>query len=182
MNKTTFSNFKRFFIRSLTNTVSSKNLFGKLFLTLLVFVLSANGLPNWQANNNKNLESWTWETIKENQLILPGDDSHWSARAGLQALNHKGKFYIFGGRTPLNIFPGANQIHGDVWSSSDQGASWTKILASNPDFGPQNHWPNRAYFQAVSKGSYMYIIGGQDFSFTGDSNFFNDVWRSKDGI
>lgn len=182
MNKTTFSNFKRFFIRSLTNTVSSKNLFGKLFLTLLVFVLSANGLPNWQANNNKNLESWTWETIKENQLILPGDDSHWSARAGLQALNHKGKFYIFGGRTPLNIFPGANQIHGDVWSSSDQGASWTKILASNPDFGRPNHWPNRAYFQAVSKGSYMYIIGGQDFSFTGDSNFFNDVWRSKDGI
>ncbi len=25
------------------------------------------------------------------------------------------------------------------------------------------HWPARAYFQALTKGRYMYVIGGQNF-------------------
>ena len=43
------------------------------------------------------------------------------------------------------------------------------IIPSDPNL--TEHWANRAYFQAVKKGSYMYIIGGQDFSLV-DKCFF----------
>jgi hypothetical protein len=77
--------------------------------------------------------------------------------------------------------------------SKDEGASWEKILDTNDD----QHWPARAYFQAVTKDGYMYVLGGQNFKlepndcppfvpdcppFVSSSDFFNDVWRSRDGI
>lgn len=224
MYKTTFQKFIYFINRSVTKAASSRHVFGKLFLTVLVFALSSNGIPDWQGNKNKSIQDWTWEIIKENQPIdlssFPIDDSHWAQRAGLQALNHKGKFFIFGGRTPIAIpgvpIPGLSVIHGDVWSSSDKGKNWDKLLESNPtipgivpDPNTTAHWANRSYFQAVKKGSYMYIIGGQDFNIIANpgfdptnpagpcgplvpeafcspqipfSQFFNDVWRSRDGI
>ena len=64
MYKTTFQNLLSFFIRSLTNLFSSRNAFGKLFLTFLIFVFSSNGIPDWQKNNGKNFKSWEWEIIK----------------------------------------------------------------------------------------------------------------------
>lgn len=214
MNKTTFQIHLNFLIRSLTELFSSRNVFGKLFLTGLLFVLSSNRIPDWQENTNKTLKNWTWEIIKANTDIFPGNDSHWAKRAGLQALSLNGKFYIFGGRTPISIpgvpIPGLSIIHGDVWSSADKGKSWKKILESNPtipgtlpDPNKTAHWANRSYFQAIEKGSYMYIIGGQDYNIVPNpsypdcgpfvppqfctaqipvSQFFNDVWRSKDGV
>ncbi|MGB5320886.1 FlgD immunoglobulin-like domain containing protein [Lutimonas sp.] len=230
MDKITFQKFIYFINRSLTNLFSSRNVFGKLFLTVLIFVFSSNGIPDWKGNKNKSLENWKWEIVKKNESIplpppfgppTPPPNDNWYQRAGLQALNHKGKFFIFGGRTPLPIpIPGASILHGDVWSSSDKGKSWKQELASNPtipgvipDPNATLHWANRAYFQAVKKGSFMYIIGGQDFTlvtvpnedfpddcsddpiFPGGpippceptiqvpvSQFFNDVWRSRDGV
>ena len=220
MDKITFQKFIYFINRSLTNLFSSRNVFGKLFLTVLILVFSSNGIPDWKGNKNKSLENWKWEIVKKNVDVPPPFDSHWTKRAGLQALNHKGKFYIFGGRTPISIpgvpIPGLSIIHGDVWSSSDKGATWERILESNPTIPltpPEpnltSHWANRSYFQAVKKGSYMYIIGGQDFNIINNpdydfsnpdepcgpdvdpqfcfpqipsSQFFNDVWRSRDGV
>ena len=210
MYKTTVQQFVYFIKRSLTNATFPKNVFGNLFLALLVFVLSSNGIPDWKNNQGKNFKSWEWEKIKSNTE----GDNPWSKRAGLQALHHRGKFYIFGGRTPIaSDIPGASIIHGDVWKSRNEGKTWKRILESNIPFPvPPNHWANRAYFQAVSKGKYMYIIGGQDFNiitvpnpdFPDDcpeppfpgapeppceptiqvpfSQFFNDVWRSRDGV
>ena len=73
-------------------------------------------------------------------------------------------------------------------------------------------WPARAYFQAVVKDGAIYVLGGQDFGleenpfcalldqglepppglgidpdapcpeFIPTSQFFNDVWRSTDGV
>jgi hypothetical protein len=105
-----------------------------------------------------------------------------------------------GGRTPNPPppagppIPGDSQIWGDVWKSKDQGASWQKIL----DTDDTTHWPARAYFQDVNKGSYMYVLGGQNFRvienpacppfpsecppFISTSDFFNDVWRSRNGV
>ncbi|WKK64637.1 FlgD immunoglobulin-like domain containing protein [Lutimonas zeaxanthinifaciens] len=184
MDKITFQIFFSTIKRNATNAVLKKSVFGKTLLALFVFILSANGIPDWQKNEGKNFKSWTWEVIKETVDVPPPYDSHWSKRAGLQALNHRGKFYIFGGRTPLPPPApfGASIIHGDGWVSEDKGKTWVNILPSN-DFLPPfaQHWPNRAYFQAVKKGSYMYILGGQNFGFP-DSDFFNDTWRSRDGI
>ena len=183
---------------------------------LFVFSFSLHAQRgNSNGNNRNNFKQWSWEEVNNN--------ANWSPRAGLQVLNHQDQFFLFGGRTPLgpNItpVPGASIIHGDVWSSSDKGVTWERILESNPTppgFPPNpnltSHWANRSYFQALNKGDEMFIIGGQDFNiitvpnpdfpdncpeapFPGAPNppceptmqvpfsqFFNDVWKSSDGI
>jgi len=139
-------------------------------------------------NNRKNFKHWFWEEVN--------NEANWSPRAGLQVLNHQNKFFLLGGRTPLDpapylpfIIPGVSTIWGDVWKSENYGKTWDNILQTNDD----THWPARAYFQAVSKGGFMYILGGQNFNlvespnipglppFFSQSDFFNDVWRSEDG-
>lgn len=136
-------------------------------------------------------ESYQWEE-------LPAGP-RWEPRAGLQALELAGQFYVFGGRTPRppmmpNPIPGDSDIWSDVWSSPDQGLTWEKILDSGGD-----HWAPRAYFKAVTKDGWLYLAGGQDFQlielpfcaglppdvcppFVSQSQFFNDVWRSRDGV
>jgi hypothetical protein len=109
-------------------------------------------------------------------------DAPWAARAGLHTVELDGRFYLMGGRTPVDPatlpfpIPGASDFWADVWVSDDEGATWTEILASDAP----GHWAPRAYFQAVVKGDSMYILGGQDFGIM--SNFFSDVWSSKDGV
>lgn len=201
MYKTTFQNYFYFFNRSLHRVFKSNNVFNKLFLTLFVFILSTSAAPELSMLNHHDFNTWEWELIRANS----SDENMWSARAGLQALNHRGKFYVLGGRTPIqsDVF-GASIIHGDVWKSRDRGKTWRKVLPSNPPFpAPPNHWANRAYFQAVSQGKYMYVLGGQDFNVIPNpgcaelnlppgvpcplpdipfSQFFNDVWRSTNGV
>jgi len=193
---------------------------GKIIYCISIFLLFNFSTIFAQKKNNglnerKNFKQWTWDEINS--------QTPWSARAGLQVLNHKDTFYLFGGRTPLdpNVtpVPGASIIHGDVWSSNDKGLTWNIILESNPTppgFPPNpnltSHWANRSYFQAVKKGDDMFILGGQDFNIITVPNpdfpdncpeppypgapdppceptiqvpfsqFFNDVWKSIDGI
>ena len=109
-------------------------------------------------------------------------DAPWAARAGLHTVELDGRFYLMGGRTPVDPstlpfpIPGASDFWADVWVSDDEGATWTEILASDVP----GHWAPRAYFQTVVKGDTMYVLGGQDFGIM--SNFFSDVWSSKDGV
>jgi hypothetical protein len=135
-------------------------------------------------------ESFKWKAVNE--------DAQWQPRAGLQVVEMRNNLYLMGGRTPLDPavvpVPGASTIWGDVWQSGDNGKSWRQIL----DTEKEGHWPARAYFQAVTKGSFMYVLGGQNFNIIDNpacppfptdcpplipqSDFFNDVWRSRDGI
>jgi hypothetical protein len=135
-------------------------------------------------------------------------DAPWQARAGLRVVDLNGRLIMLGGRTPKqSTIPGDSVIWADVWASDDQGATWFDLLEGVP--AP---WPARGYFQAVVKDDMIYVIGGQDFGleknpfcalleqgvepppglgidpdapcpeFFPTSNFFNDVWRSADGI
>ena len=136
-------------------------------------------------------ESYTWEEISSG--------NHWDPRAGLQSVELNGRFYILGGRTPKPPMmpfpiPGDSVIWSDVWVSDDLGVTWEEILAS----GGEQHWAPRAYFKAVTLDGFIYVLGGQDFQvvpvpcgelppeicppFASSSEFFNDVWRSQDGI
>ena len=131
----------------------------KFFTSNLLIVLLFLGLSSsnkvWYNNNFNN---WTWKLINE--------EAKWSARAGLQVVNIGKSLYLMGGRTPVNPatlpfpVPGASDIWGDVWVSRNFGKNWKRILVTDN----ANHWPARAYFQAVSKGKYMYIMGGQNFN------------------
>ena len=134
-------------------------------------------------------ESYEWTLINE--------EAQWAPRAGLQVVSLRNRFYLMGGRTPrpptFPPIPGDSDIWGDVWKSNDKGASWQQILETDD----AQHWPARAYFQAVTNGRYMYVLGGQNFKleqnncppavpgcppFVSSSDFFNDVWRSRDGV
>jgi hypothetical protein len=134
----------------------------------------------------------------EREWTLVNESAEWTRRAGLQVLEQRGCFYLLGGRTPrppsFPPIPGDSDIWGDVWRSDDRGESWMRILETDDD----EHWPARAYFQAVKKGRAMYVLGGQNFEvipnpdctppdpncapFISTSEFFNDVWRSFDGV
>ena len=126
---------------------------------------------------------------------LVNGDAPWAARAGLQMVDLRGSLYLMGGRTPVDPstlpfpIPGASTLWSDVWRSDTQGRTWTQVRESD-----SGHWPARAYFQAVTMGGAIYVLGGQNFR-AGDcppsaptvppppscSEFFNDVWRSVDG-
>ena len=130
--------------------------------------------------------------------VNPGSPVIWEPRAGLRAVKHRGKFYVLGGRQPksMPMAFGDSNFFNDVWTSSDSGLSWQR---KTDNYGAP--WDPRAYFQALKKGKYIYVLGGQDSTaipnpdptcggavppgfcppFILKSNFFNDVWRSKDG-
>jgi hypothetical protein len=131
------------------------------------------------------------------EWTLVNGEAAWAPRAGLQVVQLRNRFYLMGGRTPrppsVPPIPGDSDIWGDVWISADRGRSWYQIMATDDE----EHWPARAYFQAVSKGGFMYVLGGQNFKleandcptfvpdcppFVSNSDFFNDVWRSRDGV
>lgn len=137
-------------------------------------------------------ESYTWEE--------EAAGARWDPRAGLRALELDNRFYVMGGRTPRPPMgdipiPGDSDLWSDVWVSEDQGRSWELILASDG----ANHWSPRAYFQAVTNNGWLYLLGGQNYNvvelpfcaglppeicppFASVSDFFNDVWRSRDGV
>jgi hypothetical protein len=131
----------------------------------------------------------TWQQVL---ATAPASPARWSPRAGLQAVTLGDVVYVMGGRVPRQSpIPGDSTLLNDVWASSDQGRTWQQRAVTGATWAP------RAYFAAVTKGGYMYVLGGQDFSvtanpcppvapdcppFVSSSQFFNDVWRSRDGI
>lgn len=135
------------------------------------------------------VSAWTWSETQP--------DAPWAGRAGLQVVERGGSFFLMGGRTPIQSpVPGASTIWGDVWRSDDRGVTWRRVLETND----AQHWPARAYFQAVTLRGGIYVLGGQNFRIEPNpgcaflppgvpcdlpdvpaSDFFNDVWRSYDG-
>jgi hypothetical protein len=153
-----------------------------LFVLSVLFSLS---LGQAVAGGSSDFEDFDWSLLTA--------DPGWAPRAGLQVVELRNEFYLMGGRTPIDPailpVPGASTIWSDVWKSSDLGRTWRQILPTDtPDA-----WPARAYFQAVQLKGRMFVLGGQNFKlvdnpFPGgpplvpDSDFFNDVWSSRDGV
>ena len=92
----------------------------------------------------------TWERDKAN------NGAGWTARGGHQALVHKGRMYVLGGRDDVGH-------RNDVWSSAD-GKNWEEETGSAG-------WV-LALYQAVAHNGRMYVTGGYNNS---------GVWSSADG-
>ncbi len=144
--------------------------------------------------------SYRWANVRP---TLPFDTTMWAPRAGLQALELRNDLYVMGGRGPFSI-TGDTLLFGDVWKSSDVGATWTKVAHWQPNQPGQRMWRPRAYFGSVSHRGRMYVIGGQNFDtkanpiypdgcaflpqgvpcpeFVPNSRFFDEVWSSNDGV
>jgi hypothetical protein len=157
----------------------------KRSITTVLIVVLAGAAMTAHAGGASRVADFEWDLLT--------DDPGWAPRAGLQAVDLRNTIYIMGGRTPLdpafNPFPGASTFYSDVWASSDQGRTWSEVLPS----GSTEVWEPRGYFQAVTMGGRMFVLGGQDFNmipnpdpngppFLPVSQFFNDVWSSKDGV
>ena len=157
-------------------------------------IVGAAGAPAGAAPQNDQVEA-TWTEVLDN---APASKTRWSARAGLQAVTLGKTVYVLGGRVPnppaTPPIPGDSTLLNDVWSSKDRGKNWKQLVAT----GSPKMWSPRAYFASVTKDKYMYVLGGQDFQvvqnacppvfvapdcppIVSKSEFFNDVWRSKDG-
>jgi hypothetical protein len=174
-------------------------LFSLAGLLAIMALLLLTGTAGARKGGATDFAAYEWTKVYD------GGSEGWAGRAGLQAVELRNHLYILGGRTPtpLPFDPFASILWDDVWESSDSGKSWTRVAAgpvANPQ-DPDTIWPARGYFQAVTMNNAMFVLGGQDFSvapnplypdfcppapvpcppFVPNSNFFNDVWRSKDG-
>ena len=164
----------------------------------VLLLLSGSSVFAEGPRGGPSFESYEWTEIRPTQFFNP---LHWEPRAGLQAVELHNRLFIIAGRSPKNTdIPRDSLIHGDVWVSDDLGVNWVELLEDAESAGL---WRNRAYFEAVTQGSHMYILGGQNFiavptppfvcdtwppvagpcpDFITVSDFFNDVWRSSDGV
>ena len=155
-----------------------------LIFTLIVAASTANAGKGPKGGPSFNDYQWT-EIVATDGLT----NERWEPRAGLQAVELYNHLFVIAGRTPLpptQLNPFASIIHGDVWVSPDLGETWVELLDDAEGAGL---WRNRAYFEAVTQGGYMYILGGQNFTtfidyppFVLPSEFFKDVWRSRNGV
>lgn len=163
-----------------------------IVFTALVFAQSTAMAGNGP-KGGPSFPDYEWTEVVGTDFL---DPDRWEPRAGLQAVELNNLLYVIAGRTPLppvppDFNPFASFIHGDVWVSSDLGSTWFELLE---DAESEGLWKNRAYFEAVTKGNFMYIMGGQNFTtvlppsppdfelIIVPSEFFKDVWRSSDGV
>ena len=172
-----------------------------LLIGLVVMALLAAAAPALAGGSRSEKASKKLERLDSYEWTEVADNAPWAGRAGLEAAKLGRDFYILGGRTPnpwvappAGPIPGDSTIHGDVWKSRDGGQTWQQVLETDDE----NHWPARAYHEVVTKGRYMYVLGGQNFPLIDnpacrfdpncfptrvpDSEFFSDVWRSPDGV
>ncbi|PTN31440.1 hypothetical protein C6366_18115, partial [Desulfonatronum sp. SC1] len=103
-------------------------------------------------------ESWTRMT----------DNAGWSPRGyfAAEAL-HDGSIVIMGGHSGINP-----PELGDVWRSTDNGATWTQLTDAAP-WGPRS-----SHSSALLPNGDILLMGGQIPDHPGSAN---DVWSSSDG-
>ena len=175
---------------------TSHQYFRAMLITLLVLTTGAYAHADKGAIN---VSSYSWSNVRP---TVPFDSNMWAPRAGLQAVELRNDLYVMGGRGPFS-FESETRLFGDVWKSSDAGATWTRTAQWEEGHDESQMWRPRAYFGAVTHRGRMFVIGGQNFEtmanpifpdgceflppdvpclpFIPASTFFDEVWSSKDG-
>ena len=76
------------------------------------------------------------------------NDTHWSARAGLQSFAHDDKLWVLGGRETGGL------KKRDIWNSSDGGTNWETV----PIMGTE--LLELEFFQAFADDDKIWVLGG----------------------
>jgi peptidoglycan hydrolase-like protein with peptidoglycan-binding domain len=101
--------------------------------------------------------------------------SQFSQQTDTYAVFHNGKIYLLGG------LGGTGQsFYGDVWSSSNNGQTWTRLTTNAPWSSPYPCCGRRYGPGFVSFNGKLWIIGGDQNP--GPNPTTTDIWSSPDGI
>ena len=119
---------------------------GRMYLMGGVAAVTVNSTEN---------KNDVWSSLDGKNWSLVTDSADWTARGHHQALVHKGRMYVLGGKD--------TQHRNDVWSSAD-GKNWSLVTGSAG-------WSGGLY-RAVAHNGRMYVTGGYNS---------RDVWSSADG-
>jgi hypothetical protein len=134
-----------------------------------------------------------WSSADGISWELVTDNAPWKGRKGHTVLvfdDGTGESLFLIGGFSVDEDSGYRQYNNDVWKSGD-GENWVRIKdRSEPDLGdPDTFYPRMDHASVVANQGgvdYMFIIGGrtQLEGYEGRINqrYFNDVWRSTDGI
>ena len=130
----------------------------------------------------------TWEQVQ--------DSAPWMGRRGHTVTvfdDGTGEAMFLIGGFSVNETTGYRQYNNDVWKSTD-GASWVlikeRVYPHLDSLDTFNDWfprMNHTVVVATHGGTkYLYLIGGSTMLESGSARYatkyFNDVWRSADGI
>lgn len=134
-----------------------------------------------------------WSSVDGSTWELVTANAPWLGRRGHKVVvfdSGDGEaMYLIGGYS-VDGTTGYRQYNNDVWKSAD-GISWTRIVERTyPQLNSRDTLFPRMDFAAVTArhndSSYIYVIGGrtqlENHSGTYANVYFNDVWRSADGI
>jgi len=134
-----------------------------------------------------------WSSSDGEKWNLINNNAPWHGRRGHVTVTFNDgngdAIYLIGGFS-VDESTGYRQYCNDVWKSSD-GKNWNQIkLQTTPFFNSETDWYPRFDHTVVVANhnhiNYMYLIGGASLIVgkPADSamKYFNDVWRSKDGI
>lgn len=134
-----------------------------------------------------------WSSADGKSWDLVTDDAPWKGRRGHRLVNFDDgsgeAMYLIGGFSS-DEKSGTRLYNNDVWKSTD-GKNWTEIKPnSTPELNDNDDWFPRMYAGCVTANhggtNYIYIIGGRTMRTGMDARYatvyFNDVWRSADGI
>lgn len=134
-----------------------------------------------------------WSSSDGENWELISDNAPWLGRRGHASLvfdDGSGEaIYLIGGFV-VNESTGYREYRNDVWKSTD-GKEWTQIKErTEPELDSLYDWYPRFNHTCVTANhgglDYIYLIGGvtqlEGFNSRYSMKYFNDVWRSGDGI
>ena len=96
----------------------------------------------WRSDDN----GVTWTEV------VALDSAPFIGRSDFGFVSHANQLFIMGGLTATST--GEIKVLHDIWKSSDNGATWTEVVGSNPP------WSARHGLGTVSYNGRLFVVGG----------------------
>ena len=127
--------------------------------------------------NQGHYQSDVWRSTDGVVWELIHDQVSWGPRVLHYTVVFEDKIWVMGGQTIPQFAPESEVFYGDVWCSAD-GITWIQVKEHAP-WAPRGMMGGCVVFDGA-----MWILGGgtYDTPQKPDRIFYNDVWRSRNGV